>query len=280
MGEATTTPKMDYFRMPRPLWRKLKKYLPKPRKRKAPSGRPEPPRGRSPTPSGTCFGRDANGRLSIAIGSGSPPSVVHQRFQRWRSMGIFEKLMKRMAEYYARECGGIGWDGRRWTPSTPPAPLGGQKTGKNPTDRGKVRSEDQPPGGRAGRSHLNRAHRSQPPRQGFSHGTHCLGGSQSVQRTKNSTYALTRLMTQDDLRRFGGLHRSHQGHSPVAENPSDGGATCRARFTRRGDGWWSGRSRGWTAPEPAHCWAKKAENWLALVQLACAHILLNLAVFG
>ncbi len=27
-------------------------------------------------------------------------------------------------------------------------------------------------------------------------------------------------------------------------------------------------------------WAKKAENWLSFVQLACAHILLNLAVFG
>jgi putative transposase len=27
-------------------------------------------------------------------------------------------------------------------------------------------------------------------------------------------------------------------------------------------------------------WSKKAENWLALVQLACAHMLLNLAVFG
>jgi putative transposase len=27
-------------------------------------------------------------------------------------------------------------------------------------------------------------------------------------------------------------------------------------------------------------WAKKAGNWLAFVQLACAHILLNLAVFG
>lgn len=27
-------------------------------------------------------------------------------------------------------------------------------------------------------------------------------------------------------------------------------------------------------------WSKKAENWLALVQLACAHILLNLAVSG
>ena len=27
-------------------------------------------------------------------------------------------------------------------------------------------------------------------------------------------------------------------------------------------------------------WSKKAENWLALIQFACAHILLNLAVFG
>ena len=35
MGEATTQPKMDYFRMPRPLWRKLKKYLPNRRKRKS-----------------------------------------------------------------------------------------------------------------------------------------------------------------------------------------------------------------------------------------------------
>lgn len=27
-------------------------------------------------------------------------------------------------------------------------------------------------------------------------------------------------------------------------------------------------------------WSKKSENWLALIQLACAHILLNLVVFG
>jgi putative transposase len=27
-------------------------------------------------------------------------------------------------------------------------------------------------------------------------------------------------------------------------------------------------------------WAKKSENWLALIQLACAHVLLKLAVFG
>ena len=52
-------------------------------------------------------------------------------------MGIFEKLMKRMAEYYARECCGIGWKWQAMDSKHSAAPLGGQKTGKNPTDRGK-----------------------------------------------------------------------------------------------------------------------------------------------
>jgi transposase len=39
---------------------------------------------------------------------GVSSSVVHERFQRWREMGIFEKLMKRMVEYYAKERGGVG----------------------------------------------------------------------------------------------------------------------------------------------------------------------------
>jgi putative transposase len=63
--------------------------------------------------------------------------MVHERFQRWRRMGIFEKLMKKMAEYYARECGGIGWKWQAMDSKHFAAPLGGQKTGNNPTDRGK-----------------------------------------------------------------------------------------------------------------------------------------------
>lgn len=39
--------------------------------------------------------------------------------------------------------------------------------------------------------------------------------------------------------------------------------------------WWLTKRRGLRAR-----WSKKAENWLALIQLARAHILLNLAVFG
>jgi putative transposase len=50
-------------------------------------------------------------------------------------MGVFEKLMKRMAEYYARECGGVGWRWQAMDSKHSAAPLGGEKTGKNPTDR-------------------------------------------------------------------------------------------------------------------------------------------------
>jgi hypothetical protein len=34
------------------------------------------------------------------------------------------------------------------------------------------------------------------------------------------------------------------------------------------------------ASQPAHSLDEEGRNWLALIQLACSHILLNLAVFG
>jgi hypothetical protein len=40
MREATTQSKVDYFRLPRPLWRKLKKHLPKKRNKSKRGGRP------------------------------------------------------------------------------------------------------------------------------------------------------------------------------------------------------------------------------------------------
>ena len=51
---------------------------------------------------------------------GVSSSVVHGVSQRWRRAGIFEKLMRRMAEYYARERGGIGWRWRAMDSNTPP----------------------------------------------------------------------------------------------------------------------------------------------------------------
>jgi hypothetical protein len=51
-------------------------------------------------------------------------------------MGIFEKLMKWMAEYYAEESGGICWRWQAMDSKNSPAPLGGEKTGKNSTEIG------------------------------------------------------------------------------------------------------------------------------------------------
>jgi hypothetical protein len=42
-------------------------------------------------------------------------------------MGLLEKLMKRMAHYYARECGGISWKWQAMDSKHSAAPLGGHK---------------------------------------------------------------------------------------------------------------------------------------------------------
>ena len=74
MSEATTTRKMDCFRLPRPLWRKLKKYLPKQNQNKSQGGRPRASdRAVANAQIGTCSGRDASGRRSTKTTSGSPP---------------------------------------------------------------------------------------------------------------------------------------------------------------------------------------------------------------
>ena len=138
MREATTQPKMDYFRMPRPLWRKLKTYLPNRRNRRsAKGGRPRASERAVADAIWYVLWTGCQWKALHRDWFGVSASVVHERFQRWRQMGIFEKLMKRMAEYYARECSGIGWRWQAMDSKHSAAPLGGEKTGKNPTDRGK-----------------------------------------------------------------------------------------------------------------------------------------------
>src|ERR671916_3449499 len=88
-------------------------------------------------PSGTCCGRDASGKALHREWFGVSSSVVHERFQSWRQMGIFEKLMKSMAEYYAKESGGISWKWQAIGFQELSSSSWGEKTGKNPTDRGK-----------------------------------------------------------------------------------------------------------------------------------------------
>jgi transposase len=90
MREATTTRRVDYFNLPRPLWRKLKKHLPKKRnKSKKQGGRPRvSDRAVANAIWYVLFGRDANGRLCTASGWESPPvssTSVSRGGGRWAS---------------------------------------------------------------------------------------------------------------------------------------------------------------------------------------------------
>lgn len=72
---------------------------------------------------------------------GVSSSAVHERFQSWREMGVFEKLSRRMVEHYARERGEIGRKWQAMDSKHAASRRGGEKTGKNPTDRGKLGAE-------------------------------------------------------------------------------------------------------------------------------------------
>lgn len=119
--------------IPDPLWKRIKTVLP----REKPPGTP----GRPPVP----FRLVLNGILYVlrtgcqwkavpaVYGSGS---TVHRRFQQWTESGAFDEMVALLLQWYDEQQG-IGWQWQSADTKLLPAPLGGDKTGPNPTDLGK-----------------------------------------------------------------------------------------------------------------------------------------------
>jgi len=63
-------------------------------------------------------------------------STVHDRYQEWAEQGVFERMWELGLEEYARKVG-IDWDWMSMDGAMVKAPLGGEATGANPTDRAK-----------------------------------------------------------------------------------------------------------------------------------------------
>ena len=63
-------------------------------------------------------------------------STAHDRFQAWEEAGVFVKFWQAGMESFD-ELQGIDWAWLSMDGAMTKAPLGGEKTGKNPTDRGK-----------------------------------------------------------------------------------------------------------------------------------------------
>jgi putative transposase len=284
MAEATTTPKMDYFRLPRPLWRKLKKYLPKPRKREsAKGGRPRASERAVADAIWYVLWTGCQWKALRRDWFGVSASVVHERFQRWRGAGIFQKLRRRMVEYYARERGGIGWKWQAMDSKHSPAPLGGEKVGNNPTDRGKLGAKINLLVDERGAPLsvvLTGANRHDK----VSAVDLIVSMIPKRQAHKEQHLCADKAYDSEDLRQFAAsagyiTHIKINTRTKWGENPTEDDSPSKIHPARR---WVVERTISWLTKRRSvrTRWSKKTENWLALVELACAHILLNLAVFG
>jgi putative transposase len=290
MREATTTRRVDYFRLPRPLWRKLKKHLPKERnKTKKRGGRPRVSDRAVANAIWYVLWTGCQWKALHRDWFGVSSSVVHERFQRWRQMGLFEKLMKWMANYYAKERGGIGWRWQAMDSKHSAAPLGGEKTGNNPTDRGKL----------GAKMNLLVDGRGAPISVVLTGANRHdkvsavdLIVSMIPKRPAHKEQHLCADKAYDsyDLREFAASagyiahikinpRRRKDAAEGSEEHPPTEEFVERVYPARR---WKVERTISWLSKcrSLRTRWSKKAENWLALIQLACAHVLLNLAVFG
>jgi transposase len=66
----------------------------------------------------------------------SPGSTAHDRFQEWERTGVFLRLWQAGVECFD-DLKGIDWAWLSMDGAMTKAPLGGEETGNNPTDRGK-----------------------------------------------------------------------------------------------------------------------------------------------
>jgi len=282
MSKCTTKRKkpknVRYSRVPGKLWRKIKKHLPK-NKQTGP-GRP---RASNRTVLNGIWFVLWTGCQWKAIERewfGVSSSVIHERFQTWRSQGVFEKILAAMLRYYGRTRH-IRWVWQAVDSRNCPAPLGGQDTGKNPTDRAKI----------GGKIHILVDQRGAPL------SIHVTGANENdkwyVTALVLSILAKRPTTTQhfcaDKAYDSWDVHLfvQQQGYVPHIKHrrrrnePKD---PClvpgEVQYPARR--WVVERTLSWLVRRRSirTRWCKKPENWLALIQFASAHIVFDLAFFG
>lgn len=124
----------DQYRMPDEMWERLKPLLPQYDISPA-GGRPRKDLRRV---ADAIFYRIRTGCQWKAIPPDlAPGSTAHHYFQQWVDAGVFDDLWQvALVEY--DELIGLDWTWQSVDGAMTKAPLGGDATGKNPTDRGKL----------------------------------------------------------------------------------------------------------------------------------------------
>lgn len=127
--------KDDGWRLPAWLWEQMESLLPPPPPHPLGCHRPRVPN------------RDAMNAILLVLRTGMQwnalkatgicsSSSAHRRFQEWTEAGVFEEFWRRGLLRYD-ELRGIDWEWLALDGAMGKAPLGGEETGPNPTDRAK-----------------------------------------------------------------------------------------------------------------------------------------------
>jgi putative transposase len=281
MSKNNTKPKnVNYHRMPGKLWRKLKKHIPKPPKGIKP-GRPR------------VNNRDVVDGIWYVLWTGCQwkavkqnwfhvsSSVLHERFQTWKEAGVFDKLFKIMVKFYAQERQ-IGWKWQSVDSKSCAAPLGGADTGKNPTDRGKIGSK----------IHLL------VDQYGAPLAIHISGANQhdkwsaddlvvsivAKRPYQEQHFCADKGYDYEDVHQIIHLagYIDHIKHRRRRNEPKEEVCPLPGEHSFPARRWVVERTLSWLARRRSlrTRWCKKPSNWMAFVKLACAHILLDMALFG
>ena len=272
--------RVDYFRVPKPLWKRIKHLLPEqPRA----GGRGRPAIGNRAVLNAIWYvlWTGCQWKALPQATFGVSGSVAHQRFQLWRQLGIFEQIMAEMVRFYDQERR-IRWKWQAADGKNCPAPLGGEETGRNPTDRGKSGSKLHLLVDRRGAplavcvSAANRHDKCSLQDLVFSMVVDRPDGEQHLCLDRGYDYADIWDFLQLEHYVSHIKHRRRRGEPHLDPCPIPGETQHPARR------WVVERTFSWLAKRRSirTRWCKKAANWLALLQFACAHILFNLAFSG
>ncbi|MFN2202248.1 MAG: IS5 family transposase [Caldilineaceae bacterium] len=282
--QDNTKPKnVDYFHVPDELWAEIKLCLPEVPERQGP-GRPRADDRAVWNGIWYHLWTGCQWKAIHVNWFGVCSSTIHERFQMWREAGVFDAILRRMAEYYA-ERRKIGWEWQSIDSKSVSAPLADDASGRNPTDRGKQGSK----------IHLLVDERGAPL------AIHVTGANEHDKWSADDlivSIVVDRPDPQEVEQHFCAdkgydyadvhetveqahyvphiKHRRRRNEPVVEECPIPGELRYPARR------WVVERTLGWLNKRRAirTRWAKSAANWLALLQFASAHILFNMAIYG
>ena len=272
----------DEYRMPDKLWEQMQHLLPDYR----PSRKGGRPRTDLRSIADAIFYRLRTGCQWKAIPPElAPGSTAHDYYQEWAEWGIFDKLWNLAVEVYA-DLIGLDWRWQAVDGAMTKAPLGGEKTGKNPTDRGKLGSKRSVQTDAAGIPVGLAVAGANVPDGKLLQETieDCIERAVDHDSDEDEHLCLDKGYDYPDVHQFVEQeryvahikHRRRRGEPHIEACPIPGETQFPARR------WVVERTLGWLAKRRSlrTRWCKKSENWLALVQFACAHILMNFAIYG